>query len=47
MLRSIQEDYLKAGKDLGTINTTKLVIGMINEHLTLLSDLRRTGGSAL
>jgi putative membrane protein len=40
-LRGVQEDYLKSGKDLPTINTTKLTLGMINEHLTLLSDLRR------
>ena len=40
MLRSIQEAYLKEGKDQGTINATKLVLGMINEHLTLLSDLK-------
>jgi putative membrane protein len=39
MLRTIQEDYLKAGHDLPTVNTTKLVLGMIDEHLRLLSDL--------
>jgi putative membrane protein len=42
MLRSIQEDYLKDGKNPEAVNTTKLVLGMINEHLTLLSDLRNT-----
>jgi Domain of unknown function (DUF4142) len=47
MLRSIQEDYLKEGKDQGTINATKLVLGMINEHLTLLSDLQRSKESEL
>jgi putative membrane protein len=41
LLRTIQEDYLKAGHDLPTVNTTKLVLGMIDEHLTLLSDLDR------
>ncbi len=39
-LRGVQEDYLKTGKDLPTINVTKLTLGMINEHLALLSDLR-------
>jgi putative membrane protein len=47
MLRSIQEDYLKQGKNQGTINATKLVLGMINEHLTLLSDLQRSKESEL
>ena len=47
MLRSIQEDYLKEGKDQGTINATKLVLGMINEHLTLLPDLKRSKESEL
>ncbi len=42
MLRTIQQDYLKTGKDPETVNTTKLVLGMINEHLTLLSDLHHT-----
>lgn len=41
LLRTIQEDYLKAGRDLATVNTTKLVLGMIDEHLALLSDLDR------
>lgn len=42
MLRTIQEDYLKAGKNSEAVNTTKLVLGMINEHLMLLTDLRDT-----
>ena len=42
MLRTIQEDYLKAGKNSKAVNTTKLVLGMINEHLSLLTDLRHT-----
>jgi hypothetical protein len=33
-LRSIQEDYLKVGKNLEAVSTTKLVLGMISEHLT-------------
>jgi putative membrane protein len=46
-LRGIQENYLKAGKDAPTIDTSKLILGMINEHLTLLSDLRRDRLAAL
>ena len=42
MLRGIQQDYLNAGKDREAVNTTKLILGMINEHLTLLSDLQVT-----
>lgn len=42
MLRSIQEDYLRSGKNSEAGNITKLVLGMINEHLTLLTDLRDT-----
>jgi hypothetical protein len=41
LLRTIQERYLKTGHDLPTVNTTKLVLGMIDEHLALLSDLDR------
>jgi putative membrane protein len=41
MLRSIQQDYLKVGKDPQTVNTTKLVVVVIDEHLALLRDLRR------
>jgi putative membrane protein len=40
MLRSIQLDYLKEGKDQGIVNATKLVLGMINEHLALFADLK-------
>jgi putative membrane protein len=47
MLRSIQEDYLKVGKDQETLNTTKLVLGMIKEHLTLLADLKGSNEAAL
>lgn len=46
-LRGIQEDYLKTGNDLPTVDTTKLILGMISEHLTLLSDLRRDRLAAL
>jgi predicted outer membrane protein len=42
ILSSIQQDYLKVGKDPQTVNTTKLVVVVINEHLTLLRDLCRT-----
>jgi putative membrane protein len=41
MLRAIQQDYLKVGNDPQTVNTTKLVIVVIDEHLALLRDLRR------
>ncbi len=41
MLRTIQEDHLEAGHDLPTVNTTKLMLGMIDEHLALRSDLDR------
>jgi predicted outer membrane protein len=47
MLRSIQEDYLKVAKDPDGVNTTKLVHGMIMEHLTLLSDLKKTRDAVL
>jgi len=40
ILRTIQEDYFKAGTE--AVNTTKLVLGTINEHLSLLTDLRHT-----
>jgi putative membrane protein len=46
-LRGIQEDYLKTGKDPATVDTTKLILGMIKEHLTLLSDLQRDRLAAL
>jgi putative membrane protein len=47
MLRSIQEDYLKVGKNPEAMNTTKLVLGMIKEHLALLSDLKKTRDAVL
>ena len=47
MLRTIQEDYLKVAKNPDGINTTKLTLGMIAEHLTLLSDLKSTHAAAL
>ena len=47
MLRSIHLNYLKEEKDQGTVNATKLVLGMINEHLTLLSDLKSSQESDL
>ena len=40
MLLKIQDDYLKAGKDRETINGTKLIRGMVKEHLALLADLK-------
>jgi putative membrane protein len=42
MLSSIQQDYLKVGKDPQIVNATRLVVVVINEHLALLRDLRRT-----
>lgn len=44
MLLKIQEDYLKVGKDLPTIAVTKLVRGMVKEHLVLLADLHKMVG---
>ena len=44
MLLTIQEDYLKDGKDMPTIAVTKLVLGMVKEHLALLADLHKTLG---
>ena len=44
MLLKIQEDYLKVGKDMAHVAVTKLVRGMVKEHLTLLSDLHKTVG---
>ena len=41
MLRQIQEDYLKVGKDREHIAITKLVLGMVKEHLALLDDLKK------
>lgn len=43
-LKEIQETYLKEGKDQSHINVTKLILGMVNEHLTLLNDLHKTVG---
>lgn len=43
-LLAIQEDYLKVGKDRETINATKLVRGMVKEHLVLLADLHKMVG---
>ena len=40
MLLAIQEEYLKAGKDREHVAVTKLVRGMVMEHLVLLNDLR-------
>jgi putative membrane protein len=39
-LKTIQEDYLKSGKDQPFVNTAKLVLTVINGHLALLNDLR-------
>ena len=39
-LKTVQEDYLKSGKDQPFVNTPKLVLALINEHLALLNDLR-------
>lgn len=41
MLLKIQEDYLKIGKDRETVSTSKLILGMVKEHLALLSDLKK------
>jgi putative membrane protein len=46
-LRTAQENYLKVGNDPLTVNTSKLILGMINEHLALLSDLHRDRLAAL
>jgi predicted outer membrane protein len=43
-LLAIQEDYLKAGRDRETINATKLMRGMIREHLVLLGELHKMVG---
>lgn len=44
MLLKIQDDYLKAGKDVAYMGVAKLVRGMVKEHLVLLSDLRKAVG---
>lgn len=41
MLLAIQEDYLKAGRNREVVNATKLVRGMVKEHLVLLGDLKK------
>jgi putative membrane protein len=46
-LKTIQEDYLKSGKDQQFVNTAKLVLTVINEHLALLNDLRSEHLTAL
>jgi putative membrane protein len=46
-LRTIQDDYLKDGKDQPFVNTAQLVLFVINEHLTLLNDLRHDRMTAL
>jgi len=46
-LRTVQQDYLKTGNDLPTVASSKLILGMIEEHLTLLSDLRAERLAAL
>jgi putative membrane protein len=46
-LKTIQEDYLKSGKDRPFVNTAKLVLTLINEHLALLNDLRSEHMTAL
>lgn len=38
-LLTIQEDYLKSGKNAQAITVAKLARGMIKEHLTLLKDI--------
>ncbi|MBV9078945.1 MAG: DUF4142 domain-containing protein, partial [Methylobacteriaceae bacterium] len=42
MLLSIQEDYLKSGKNREVLNVAKLARGQIKEHLALLRDMRST-----
>lgn len=39
-LLAIQEDYLKTGKNREHVAITKLVRGMVKEHLTLLDDIK-------
>jgi putative membrane protein len=45
-LLRIQEDYLRSGRDLDTVNVAKLVRGMIKEHLQLLADISQEMASA-
>lgn len=42
-LLAIQEEYLRVGRDVPTVNVTKLARGMIKEHLTILGDLSKMG----
>ena len=44
MLLAIQDEYLKSGKDREHVAVTKLVRGMVMEHLVLLSDLKAAVG---
>jgi putative membrane protein len=46
-LKTIQEDYLKSGQSQPFVNTAKLVLAVINEHLALLNDLRGEHMTAL
>jgi putative membrane protein len=46
-LKTIQEDYLKSGQSQPFVNTAKLVLAVINEHLALLNDLRSKHLTAL
>jgi putative membrane protein len=46
-LKTIQEDCLRSGKDQPFVNTAKLVLMVINEHLALLNDLRSEHLTAL
>jgi hypothetical protein len=46
-LKTIQEDYLKSGQSQPFVNTAKLVLAVINEHLALLNDLRSEHMTAL
>ncbi len=44
-LLRIQEEYLRAGRSLDSLNVAKLVRGMVKEHLQLLSDIRAEMGA--
>jgi putative membrane protein len=45
-LLKIQEDYLKSGRNLDSINVAKLASGQIKEHLRLLADIDSEMGGA-
>jgi putative membrane protein len=45
-LLHIQEEYLKAGRNLDAINVAKLASGMIKEHLQLLAGIKSDMGAA-